>query len=546
MLIGAGISKMNAQFILAPDAFGTPNICEYTYYGNGISFYDFNNDGLDDITLGNGLDSLRFFQNDVGVLEELSFNLPLNPTANIQTVLWADYDNDGDPDLLTSQYGGPLQLWQNDGDFNFVDFSSTAGLQAGNWDWWGSSFADYDHDGFLDLYAAKYYAQPGDTSLNKQGILYHNNGDGTFSNVTTESGVELITQAIFQPVWFDYDNDGWEDLYLVIDRLIWPNRLFRNNHDGTFTDVSEESGLGVLMNSMSGTVGDFDNDHDLDIYVTNTSPYNYLFRNNGDLTYSIITEEAGVLVENNSWGACWMDCNNNGWDDLFVGTTGFLSGSYPNHFYLNNTDTTFQFANTAVGLGADFAPTFVCASGDVNHDGYVDFATNNNDPHPTDLWLNFHSGQHFISATLEGVIANRDGVGSWITCYTDEQTLTKYTQCGENMLGQNSRKEFFGLGQTTTVDSLRIEWNSGTVDMYYDLAIDEHYFFEEGNGYCTHQPCSCPADFTMDYQVTTADLLVFLSAFGCTTECTVDLDGDGNTGTSDLLLYLSFHGGPCD
>jgi hypothetical protein len=300
--------------------------------------------------------------------------------------MWMDYDNDGDADLFTSQYGGPIQLWNNNGEFEFTDVSESAGLQLGDWDWWGASFADYDHDGFLDLYAAKYYASPGNTDPLKQSILYHNNGDGTFTDVTTTAGVELLTQAVFQPVWFDFDHDGWEDLFLVIDRLLWTNRLYKNNHNGTFTDVSASSGLGILMNSMSGTVGDYDNDQDFDVYVTNTTPQNYLFRNNGDETFDITTEEAGLLVEINSWGACWMDCQNNGLEDIFVGTTGFLLGPQQNKFYLNNGNATFTPANNAVGLAGDFSPSFVCAIGDIDNDGYFDFATNNNDPFPTVLW----------------------------------------------------------------------------------------------------------------------------------------------------------------
>ncbi len=143
------------------------------------------------------------------------------------------------------------------------------------------------------------------------------------------------------------------------------------------------------------------------------------------------------------------------------------------------------------------------------------------------------------------MIANRDGIGTWVSCYTDEQVQSRYTHCGENMLGQNSSKEIFGLGNTAVVDSLRIEWNSGTIDIYYDLDVDQHYFFVEGGTFCVGQPCTCPADFTWDYFVSTADLLIFLSGYGCESGCTIDLNGDDTTNVSDLLLFLAAHGSPC-
>lgn len=535
----------SAQFYNVAAAQGIDNVSEGTIYGNGVSFYDFNHDGWDDLTLGNGNETPLFYENVQGDLQQVFFEIPIDPLGNVEIILWADYDNDGDPDLLTSQYGGYLQLWNNDGDFNFTNVAEAAGLDTGFWDWWGAAFCDYNHDGYLDLYAGKYYDTLNNLDPQKQGILYLNNGDGTFTDMTVSAGVELPPQAIFQPVWLDYNHDGWEDLYLIIDRIVWHNCLFKNNGDGTFTDVSFTSGTDVAVNSMTGTIGDYDNDQDFDIYVTNGPTTNYLFQNNNDETFDIVTEEAGLLVDMTSWGALWLDYDNNGWEDIFVGTTGFMWGANQNKFYNNNEDGTFTDATVLVGLYGDISPSFVCAMGDLNNDGYYDFATNNNDPFPSAIWQNVGGTNHFLSASLEGTIANKDGIGSWLTCYANDEIQIRYTHCGENIIGQNSAKEIFGLAQTTVVDSLRIEWNSGTVDTYYDLPVDEHLFFVEGEEYCIGSPCTCDGDYTGDGLISAPDLLQFLAGFGCAEECATDLNGDDQTNVSDLLIFLSFSFAPC-
>jgi hypothetical protein len=535
-----------AQFFDVSASHNISNVNDGTIYGNGVSFYDFNNDGWDDLTLGSGNQIPLFYENIEGEYSQVFFDIPVAPVGNVEIILWADYDNDGDPDLLTSQFGGFLQLWNNDGYFNFTEVSEAAGLDTGFWAWWGASFCDYNHDGYLDLYAGKYYDTLNNFDTEKQGLLYLNNGDGTFTDVTTAAGVELLPQPIFQPVWFDYNHDGWEDLYLIIDRIVWENRLFKNNGDGTFTDVSQSSGTDVSVNSMTGTIGDYDNDQDFDIYVTNGPSINYLFRNNNDETFDIVTEEAGLLVDLTSWGALWLDYDNNGWEDIFVGTTGFMWGANQNKFYTNNEDGTFTDATSLVGLYGDLSPSFVSAIGDINNDGYYDFVTNNNDPFPTILWQNDGGANHFLSATLKGTTSNKEGIGSWITCYADNKILSRYTHCGENIVGQSSRKEIFGLAGSTSVDSLRIEWNSGTIDTYYNLDVDQHLFFVEGESFCVGTPCRCAGDLSGDGYISTSDLLLFLSAFGCTTDCAVDFNEDDQTTVADLLIFLSFNFSLCN
>lgn len=546
LLFFCELTSSYAQFLDVTDLHGIDNINEGTSFGNGLSFYDFNRDGWDDLTLANGADEPQFYVNNNGTLELTTLNILIQPTEQIEAILWVDYDNDGDADLFTSQRGGRIQLWNNDGEFNFTDVSVEADLEQGNWDWWGASFCDYDHDGDLDFYAAKYYDTLNNFDPDKESVLYQNDGDGTFTDVTTASGVDLPPQAMFQPVWFDYDGDGWEDLFLVIDRIVWMNRLFKNDGDGTFTDVTLESGTGQLINSMTGTIGDFDNDLDFDVYVTDGPYTNILLENMGDGTFSEIAEEAGLLVNETSWGSLWLDYDNDALQDIFVGTAGFMFGAEQNHFYKNVGNQVFIEWIDEVGLLGDNSASLTSAMGDINNDGYYDFATNNNDPMPSKLWLNDGGSNNYLSIALEGTIANRDGIGSRITCYTPDGTYVRYTHCGEDLCGQCSRKEIFGLAQTTVIDSLSVEWNSGTVDWHFNLLVNRHYELVEGEEFCLLDDCSCPGDYTGDHQIDVSDMLVFLTEFGCQLSCPTDLNDDGITDSSDLLMFLVVFGSLCD
>jgi hypothetical protein len=475
------------QFIDVTAANGIVNINEGTFDGNGVSFYDFNDDGLDDITLANGADGLLFYQNNGGTYSQVSFNIQPPVGYHIVMVLWADYDNDGDPDLLTTQLGGRLQLWENDGAYSFTDIGAVAGLDATLREFWGAAWCDYDHDGFLDLYVAKYYDELNDFNQDHKGLLYHSNGDGTFTDVTVNAGVDLMPRAIFQPVFFDYDMDGWEDLFLVIDRNAWTNEMFRNNGNGTFTKVSVAVGLNHAFDAMSGTVDDFDNDGDIDLYVTNGLPGNRLYRQNADHTFTNIAVSAGVTVNQICWGALWLDYDNNTLQDLYVATTSSTFGFGPqqNKFFINEGGGLFTDGTTTVGMLGDNYPTFCVAMGDVNNDGYYDLVYNCNDPFPSRLWQNDGGSNHYLSVDLEGVYSNRDGIGTMIHCYAGGAHYIRFTCSGENLAGQNSDKEIFGLGSVASVDSLVVEWNSGLVDKFYGLGVNQFLHIVEGSSQAT-------------------------------------------------------------
>jgi len=477
-------SIVYAQFVDISEALGQQIfVTSGSMNGNGMSFYDFNRDGWDDLTISRGTDSPLFFINQQGTYVPVDFNISTHANSHAMMMLWADYDNDGDMDLLITKNIGPIELWQNDGQFNFTNVAAQAGFYPGNYFHNGAAFADFDHDGYLDIYISKYYSGSLNTGEHLEGKLYRNNGNGTFSDVTIAAGVHLGEMMQFEPVFVDYNKDGWEDLLIIVDRIIYQNYLFRNNQDGTFTDVSSETGMNLYFDPMTVSVADFDNDLDLDIYMTNTLNMddNHLMVNNDLEIFTNDAAEYGVDMNHSSWGAVWIDYDNDSWQDLYVGiTTPFVSPYVGGEFYMNQSGEFFIQGRDEVGLGNDFSSTYVCARGDINNDGYFDFGINNRFTHPFKLYQNTTGTNNYISLSFEGTISNKMGIGTWIHCYAGGNSYVRYTLCGENLIAQNSEKEIFGLAEISTIDSLVIDWNRGTRDVYYNVDVNQHLHLLEG------------------------------------------------------------------
>ncbi|MFN0030825.1 MAG: FG-GAP-like repeat-containing protein [Flavobacteriales bacterium] len=505
------------------------NVNMGTIWGNGCSMYDFNHDGWDDLTIAQGSQEPQFFVNNNGVFQSISLG-QFNPgNKQVKNLQWVDWDNDGDSDLFISRYNGSLLLFRNNGDLQFTDITAQSGVELLDLAYQAAAWADYNHDGFLDFYIAKYYFGPGFLTDEYASVLYKGNGNGTFTNVTIEAGIFLNPRATFQPVWFDYDNDGWQDLYLVVDRYTWTNELFRNNGNGTFTNVTASSNSLLYVNAMTGTIGDYDNDQDFDIYVTNGFDGNHLMRNNGNGTFTDVWIVAGVQVYDFCWGANWIDYDNNTMLDLFVCATGVNYGPNQNAFLVNNGDGTFHDGVIETGIAGDFGPSFCNAIGDVNNDGYYDYFNMNNQPYESDLWENTGGENHWLSIELEGTLSNRDAFGALIKMYAGGNTYVRYTHGGESYLNQNSGKEIFGLETLDYVDSLVITWPRGLQEVYYYIPADQHMHFVEGESanapfqlltntamICegeTAQVITVDADLVMWSDSTTSDTLYAESGF---------------------------------
>ena len=491
--------NLNAQtFEDIGSQFGFLNNITTDKWGSGLSFYDFNQDGWDDLTIALENDSQAIFFNNQG-------NLQLSPVkiynaGQTKMVLWVDFDNDNDSDLLITTKNGAIHLYENNGSFQFSDVTISAGLSNNIARNYGASFGDYDKDGFLDLHICKYYEGPvqiDSSDLTFFNNLYHNNGDGTFTDVSISSGISNYLRASFMSVWFDYDHDSWPDLYVVNDRA-YEGSLYRNSGDGTFTYQTDTANIvnpGGYLDYMSGSVADYDNDQDLDLFLSNhgiTSSTNsnanpLLYTNsNGYFTDSALA--LGLSMPNTTWGGLWLDYDNDSYQDLYVATSSLFQDTstipIPSYFFRNELPNYFTPLDT-IFIGNHNASSHAVARGDFDNNGSYDIIVGNEYPDLPFLWLNSGNSNNHIKITLAGTVSNSMAIGSWIHVFVEGVQYTQYTLCGENYLGQNSQHHIFGLGQATLVDSVHIEYLSGIVDKYYNLAVNQSYLFTEGESTST-------------------------------------------------------------
>lgn len=445
------------------------------YLGSGLSTYDFNQDGWDDLTFATEGSGIYLYINNQGQFE--LFDVILNE-GNAKTVLWADYDNDDDPDLFVANDGASCRLFNNDGECNLTDVSEAAGLLTEvSGQSYGAAWADIDLDGDLDLYICNYDWAEGSTNW-----LFINNDDGTFTESAMDYGIDNGQLPSFMPCFADFNNDLLPDLYIINDKTPL-NALFIGDEELGFIDFSDFSNTDIQVDAMSNTIGDYDGDGDLDIYVTNNSLGNRLLRNEGDLTFTEQAMNLGVSVNRFCWGAFWLDANNDRFLDLFVCTQTPLQGN-SNPFFGNNSGTTFTELNAF--SPSNLTPSFANSSLDYNNDGAVDLAQVNNGQFGVSLWMNASVQGNWLKVNLEGTASNKDGVGAWIELYANNHLSRHYTQCGEGFLSQRSQQIHFGLDDATKVDTLIVRWPSGWVDRIYDVNANQLVDVIEGESFTFH------------------------------------------------------------
>ena len=451
-----------------------------TIWGNGVTFYDFDNDGWDDITLNTGVGtSVRFFKNNNGLFEELEL---ISPPITYQTkqVNWVDIDNDGDKDLFVTSDTNGNRLFENTGNMNLIDITVSAGLPLVNRYTYGASWGDYNNDGYLDVYISN----RDETTFTIPNYLYKNNGDNTFTNVSNSVGLNTTAHSSFCSAFFDFNNDGFQDLFVANDRYVYENYLYRNNGDGTFTDIGASSGVGIFMDAMSATIADVNHDGWLDLYVTNTSSGNKFFINNGNETFTNISVSAGTTFNSIAWGSVFLDADNDMDLDLFV--SGRLDPNNPAlksfAFYESQNNGTY-IEPSSTGFESQNSSNYSNAIGDINNDGLFDIVVSNNFNDNVALWKNETiSSSNYLKVKLEGTTSNRDGVGSKIEISINGNKQYRYTLCGEGYLSQNSDSEIFGLGSNTMVDYIKVTWLSGIEDYFYDVSANQLFSIVEGNG----------------------------------------------------------------
>lgn len=443
--------------------------------GGGVSFCDFDGDGLDDLTLaGNSGSMISFYRNTGEGFEELT---PLvSDTFETKQIIWVDYDNDGDKDLYLSSLNGPNRLFNNDGDLNMTDVTEAAGLPLDVFESYGACWGDIDRDGWLDVYFTK-------RAVNfptNRAWMYRNNGDGTFTDISESSMTDDPGKAAFMPVFFDFNGNLWQDIYVAQDKTTI-NSVFKNNGNLTFTDIGESSGGDVSINAMCVAAGDYDNDGDLDIYVSNTPEGNKLLNNQGDETFVEMADASGVGFYGIGWGSNFLDSDLDGDLDLYASGMSIGSELVSSLFFENVGEGQFEIPDA--NFAGDTVSSFANAVGDYNNDGLPDIFVVNTAPFNSHLWGNMaqNNDNNYLKVKLSGVLSNKAGIGSWISIFTDGERQVRYTHCGIGFLGQNSETEIFGLGSAETVDSLHVTWLTGHVDRLYDISANQTLSIEEGS-----------------------------------------------------------------
>ena len=464
--------------------------------------------------------------------------------------VWGDYDNDGDLDLYVTGGDHENEVmvsdvfYRNNGDGTFTDITAEAGLGKSKGDSRYAGFLDYDNDGYLDLFVSNPIWEANFANFKGQVLLYHNKGDGTFAEVSEDAEVENLDGFSYAGGFADYNNDGFLDMYLTV--AWWYNVLYQNKGDGTFDNVAKKAGVENVVGGQGDcgfnfTSGDYDDDGDMDIYLPGGGGLDLgpavLYRNNGDGTFTDVAEKAGITDKSNGRGSAFFDYNNDGELDIIT-----VGGTSPLHLYRNNGDGTFtDIAREAKLLTASYERLIV---GDYDNDGYMDvyllkwrgpktLYRNNGDGTFTDvtqearvgglatrsggcafgdydndgdldlfasnlggfneLFRNEGNDNNWLHIKLAGTKSNRDGVGARVTVKAGDLSMTREINPGCSR-GYNPLIAYFGLGQNAKADSVEIRWPSGPVlkegegvipgqvDVLHNIPANQFIVVREGIG----------------------------------------------------------------
>ena len=461
------------------DDIGTAYSYGSSTWGGGVSFADFDNDGWDDLTFATEEGTeIYFLKNNDGNFSSITLN-GISNTFKTKQVIWIDYDNDGDQDFFVTGFEGVNKFYKNDGDMNFTDISSSIGFFETDLFTYGVSFADMDNDGDLDAFISNRDGVADD----QRNYLYRND-EGTFIDITDSAGLSMSSHLSFCSIIFDYNKDGFQDIYISNDKPDNLNILYKNNGDGTFDDVSEYSGAGIGINAMTTTIGDYNNDGWFDIYITNTPEGNELLRNNGDGTFTNVAEATATTFNSVGWGAVFLDADLDGLLDLYVSSDfdGSVGSFLSSAFYHQQNNETFIIPEN-IGFEEDTRKSYTNAIGDIDNDGKPDIIVGN-DIEPNFLWSNKTVNENnWLKVKLEGVISNRDGIGNTIEININGQSQYRYTLAGEGYLSQNSFYEFFGMGNAIEVDYVKVTWTTtGESEIINNIAANQAIIIKEGSG----------------------------------------------------------------
>ena len=501
--------------------------------GSGVALIDYNNDGFQDIFLVNAT-TLEGFPDGKAPTNHLYRNnkdgsfADVTASANVvrsgwgQGVCAGDYDNDGNPDLLVTYYGQNV-LYRNTGRGSFEDVTEKAGLLQKSARWGsGCSFLDYDRDGDLDLFIADYVdfdikktPAKGSSDFCKwknipvmcgprglpagTNLLYRNQGDGTFVDVSSKSGVAGPKgHYSFTPLVLDYDNDGWPDIYVACDST--PNILYHNERNGTFTDVALLSGAafnedGQEQAGMGVAAADYDGDGYIDIVKTNfCDDTSTLYRNNRDGTFIDATypSRLGVNTEFLGWGTGFFDFDNDGWKDIFIVNWHVYPEVEGHGFdctykqerlvYWNLRNGTFHDISGSAGPGiGERRNSRGAAVGDLDNDGSLEIVVNNMNDAPS-LLKNSGERKNWIILQMAGKQSNRSGIGARVTVIAEKRKQVDEVRSGGSYISQNDLRLHFGIGDAVKVDRIEVAWPSDKKEAFLDVKANQVVVLEEGKG----------------------------------------------------------------
>jgi len=504
--------------------------------GSGIAFFDYDNDGWLDIYLSNGsrLDAhwepgkeptTHLYKNNRdGTFTDVTEKSGLARSGWQTGICVGDYDNDGWDDLFCSFWGHNI-LFHNNGNGTFTDVTSKAGLTQAKGRWGtGCSFLDYDRDGHLDLFVCNFvkldpdkppsmsdasFCQwkgvptmcgprglPGDTN-----ILYHNNGDGTFTDVSEKAGIlKPGPRYSITSVCCDFDNDGWPDIYVAVDSM--PSILFKNNHDGTFSDIAVMAGCaynddGHEQAGMGLGVADYDCDGWFDIFKTNFADDTCnLYHNNGDGTFSDLSFNSGIGINNNyvAWGCGFIDYDNDGWSDI-IQVNGHVYPEIDNYnfgeafknprlVYKNLGNGRFKDVSAEMGSGitAKYSSRGA-AFGDYDNDGGMDMLILNMNEVPSLLHNVGGNKQNWIKLKLIGTKCNRTAIGARARVITAKHIQMDEVCSGASVMSQNDLRLHFGLGTVETIDAIEVKWpTTQKTERFTNVKANQILTIREGDG----------------------------------------------------------------
>lgn len=494
--------------------------------GSGAAFFDYDADGDPDLYFVNSAPLPGYVSQEIpinclyqnngdGTFTDVTEKAGVGDTGYGHGCAVGDYNNDGKLDLYVTNYG-TNRLYRNNGDGTFTEVAASAGVTEPRWST-SCAFADYDRDGNLDLYVVNYivfdidenpwcgfkekgiraYCEP-DNFIAQSDTLYRNNGDGTFTDVTKTAGIYNTTGKGLGVVWGDYNNDGTPDIYVANDST--ENFFYHNNGDGTFEEVGFMVGValsedGIAENGMGTAFGDWNNDGWLDLTVTNYAEQtNTVYHNDADGFFTdatATTKTAQLTYPYLGWATAFLDYDNDGYQDLFV-ANGHLhenlaelgqEGTYGQRnllFRNNNANGTFTEVSETLGVGMKLTDVSRGATfADYDSDGDIDIVVTNSNTAPRLLRNDGGNEKNWLQIRLTATIGSSDAIGARVKIRTGKLTQTREVRSGDGYLSQQDLTLHFGIGDYEQVDSIEVQWQSGTKQLIGGVSANQVLFLEE-------------------------------------------------------------------